>query len=109
MAISEIIKAGGSKDLDSIAEEILKENPDAKTALSALLKVAFKDELSVKSYNEIHDTGSYKKNKDFYYDDRGISGYRQLVIKKNADMLIAKEQHASLLPKVATIIWIHAN
>jgi ATP-dependent RNA helicase DeaD len=61
-AISEIIKAGGSKDLDAIAEEILKENPDAKTALSALLKVAFKDELSDKSYNEIHDTGSYKKN-----------------------------------------------
>ena len=77
-AISEIIKAGGSKDLDAIAEEILKENPDAKTTLSALLKVAFKDELSEKSYNEIHDTGSYKKNKDFYYDDRGISGYRPI-------------------------------
>ena len=77
-AINDIIKAGGSKDLDAIAEEILKENPDAKTALSALLKVAFKDELSEKSYNEIHDTGSYKKNKDFYYDDRGISGYRPI-------------------------------
>lgn len=77
-SLNEIIAAGGFSDLNSIAEEILKENPDPKITLAALLKMAFKDELNEKSYNEIHDLASYKKNKDFYYDDHGITGYRPI-------------------------------
>jgi ATP-dependent RNA helicase DeaD len=77
-AINEIVKNDNFKDLEIIANEILLENPDPKIALSALLKLAFKDELNEKNYNEIHDTSSYKKNKDFYYDDHGISGYRPI-------------------------------
>ena len=76
--LSEIISAENFSDLEPIAEEILQENPDAKKALSALLKMAFKDELNESNYSEINDIGAYKKNKDFYYDDRGMSGYRPI-------------------------------
>ncbi|GDX36209.1 RNA helicase [Alphaproteobacteria bacterium] len=77
-SLQEIINAGDFNDLDSIAQEILNENPDPKIVLSALLKLAFKDELNAKNYSEIDDIGAYKKNKDFYYDDRGMSGYRPI-------------------------------
>jgi len=76
--LSEIISAENFSDLEPIAEEILQENPDAKKALAALLKMAFKDELNESNYSEINDIGAYKKNKDFYYDDRGMSGYRPI-------------------------------
>jgi len=76
--LSEIISGENFADLELIAEEILQENPDAKKALAALLKMAFKDELNESNYSEIHDLSSYKKNKDFYYDDRGMSGYRPI-------------------------------
>lgn len=77
-SLQEIINAGDFNDLDSIAQEILNENSDPKIVLSALLKLAFKDELNAKNYSEIDDIGAYKKNKDFYYDDRGMSGYRPI-------------------------------
>lgn len=77
-AISEMVAAGGFSDLTKIAEEILGENPDPTSTLAALLKIAFKNELNEKSYNEICDTGSYKKNKDFHYDDHGMTGYRPI-------------------------------
>lgn len=54
----------------------MQEVNDPKIALSALLKLAFKDELNIKSYNELRNTESYTKNKDFHYDDRGITGYK---------------------------------
>ena len=76
-SLAEIIEAGNFSDLEPIAEEILS-GSDAKTALSALLKMAFKDQLNESNYNEIHDLGSYKKNKDFYYDDRGMTGHRPI-------------------------------
>ncbi len=77
--LSEIVAAGNFADLEVIAAEILKENPDPKTAIAALLKMAFKDELNEKSYNEINELGSYKKNKDFDYDDNGRDGgYRPI-------------------------------
>ncbi len=107
-AISEIVNSGESKDLESIAEEILHENPDPKITLSALLKMAFKDELNEKNYNEIHDLGSYKKNKDFYYDDHGITGYRPLGSqekrgyvdrKGTARLFIAKGRNDNLDPR----------
>jgi ATP-dependent RNA helicase DeaD len=76
---AEIVAAGNFADLEIIAAEILKENPDPKTAIAALLKMAFKDELNEKSYNEINELGSYKKNKDFDYDDNGRDGgYRPI-------------------------------
>ncbi len=77
-SLMEIIAAGDFTDLEAIAHDILQENPDSKTALAALLKLAFKNELSESAYNEITDPGSYKKNKDFHYDDRGASGYRPI-------------------------------
>ena len=77
-SLQEIINAGDFNDLDLIAQEILTENSDPKIVLSALLKLAFKDELNAKNYSEIDDIGAYKKNKDFYYDDRGMSGYRPI-------------------------------
>lgn len=107
-AISEIVSSGTPSELDIIAEEILKDNPNPKTTLSALLKLAFKDELSEKSYNEIHDVGSYKKNKDFYYDDHGITGYRPIgnqekrgyVDRKGtARLFIAKGRNDQMDPK----------
>ncbi|MFZ9181575.1 MAG: DEAD/DEAH box helicase [Rickettsiales bacterium] len=107
-AISEIVSGGTPSELDIIAEEILKDNPNPKTTLSALLKLAFKDELSEKSYNEIHDVGSYKKNKDFYYDDHGITGYRPIgnqekrgyVDRKGtARLFIAKGRNDQMDPK----------
>ena len=45
-AISEIVQSGEGKDLEAIAAEILLDNPDPKITLSALLKMAFKDELN---------------------------------------------------------------
>lgn len=77
-SLLEIINAGDFNDLGVIADEILKENSNPKIVLSALLKLAFKDELNAKNYSEIDDIGAYKKNKDFYYDDRGMSGYRPI-------------------------------
>ena len=107
-AISEIIQAGTSKELENIAFEILNENPDAQITLSALLKLAFKDELNEKNYNEIHDPSSYKKNKDFYYDDHGITGYRPIgnqekrgyVDRKGtARLFIAKGRNDQMSPR----------
>lgn len=77
-SLTEIMAGGNFADLEAIAEEILASSIDAKTALAALLKMAFKDELNESSYNEINDIGAYKKNKDFYYDDRGMSGHRPI-------------------------------
>jgi len=107
-AISEIVQSGEGKDLEAIAAEILLDNPDPKITLSALLKMAFKDELNEKNYNEIHDLGSYKKNKDFYYDDHGITGYRPLGSqekrgyvdrKGTARLFIAKGRNDNLDPR----------
>jgi ATP-dependent RNA helicase DeaD len=106
--ISKIIEKGGFSDLESIAEEILTNNPDSKKTIAALLKMVFKDELNENNYNEIHDIGSYKKNKDFYYDDRGISGYRPIgdqdkrsyVDRKGtARLFIAKGRNDGMDPK----------
>ncbi len=69
-SLSEIIEAGNFADLEPIAAEILAES-DPKTALSALLKMAFKDELNENNYSEIAELGNYKKGKDSYRDDRG--------------------------------------
>jgi ATP-dependent RNA helicase DeaD len=74
-ALVDIIAAGNFSDVEPIVEDILKENLNPKIALAALLKLAFKDELNEKNYSEINDIAAYKKNKDYYYDDRGISGY----------------------------------
>lgn len=55
-AISEIIESKNFGDLEEIATEILEGN-DAKTAVAALLKHAFKNELSSSSYSEIVNHG----------------------------------------------------
>ncbi len=74
-SLGEIIAAGNFADLEPIAEDILKD-ADAKTALSALLKLAFKDELNERSYSEISEGNSFKKNRDSNYEDRGSGGHR---------------------------------
>ncbi len=107
-SLSEIIAAGNFSDLEPVAEEILKNSSDAKIALAALLKLAFKDELNERNYSEINDIGAYKKNKDFYYDDRGMSGYRPIgdqgkrsyVDRKGtARLFIAKGRNDNMDPK----------
>ncbi len=77
-SLAAIIAAGKFSDLEVIAEDILRESADPKVAIAALLKLAFKDELNEKNYSEINDIGAYKKNKDFHYDDRGMSGYKPI-------------------------------
>jgi ATP-dependent RNA helicase DeaD len=77
-SLAEIVAAGNFADLEAIAADILKENPDPKTAIAALLKMAFKDQLNESNYNEINELGTYKKNKDFDYDDNGKGGYRPI-------------------------------
>jgi ATP-dependent RNA helicase DeaD len=106
-SIIEIISGGKFSDLEPIAEEILKESSDPKIVISALLKLAFKDELNEKSYSEISDFGSYKKNKDFSYDDRGASGHRPIgdqsrgyVDRKGtARLFIAKGRNDNMDPR----------
>ena len=105
-AMIEIISAGKFSDLEPIAEEILKETSDPKIAISALLKLAFKDELNEKNYNEINEL-AYGKNKDYYYDDRGMSnrpigdqGRRSYVDRKGtARLFIAKGRNDNMDPK----------
>ena len=69
-ALSEIIATENFSDLEQIAEEILVETPDAKIALAALLKMAFKDELTESNYSEILEASASRK-RDFNSDDRG--------------------------------------
>jgi len=103
-SLLEIISAGNFGDLDVISEEILAEISDPKIAISALLKLAFKDELNEKSYSEINE---YSKNKDYYYDDRGMSGKpigdqgrRSYVDRKGtARLFIAKGRADNMDPK----------
>ncbi len=105
-AMIEIIAAGKFSDLEPIAEEILKETSDPKIAISALLKLAFKDELNEKNYSEINEL-AYGKNKDYYYDDRGMSnrpigdqGRRSYVDRKGtARLFIAKGRNDNMDPK----------
>lgn len=77
-SLNEIIGQGDFGDFEEIAEELIAENQDPKIILSALLKMAFKDELNESNYHKMDDIGAYKKNKDYYYDDRGMSGYRPI-------------------------------
>ena len=105
-AMIEIIAAGKFSDLEPIAEEILKETSDPKIAISALLKLAFKEELNEKNYSEINEL-AYGKNKDYYYDDRGMSnrpigdqGRRSYVDRKGtARLFIAKGRNDNMDPK----------
>lgn len=105
-SLLEIVAKGNFSDLEPIAEEILKESSDAKIAIAALLKLAFKDELTESSYNEISEM-AYGKNKDYYYDDRGMSnrpigdqGRRSYVDRKGtARLFIAKGRNDNMDPK----------
>lgn len=76
--VSSVIKMldeGDFTDLEGVADDILAINPDAKRALAALLKIAFKDELKESSYNEIRDPG---RKRDYNsYDERGGGGNRR--------------------------------
>lgn len=104
-SLLEIIAAGNFSDVGEIVDEILAEAVDPKVAIAALLKLAFKDELNEKSYSEINE---YSKNKDYYYDDRGMSGHRPIgdqgrrsyVDRKGtARLFIAKGRNDNMDPK----------
>ena len=71
-SILEIIAAENFSDLNQIAEEILTETSDPKVVISALLKLAFKDELSEKSYSEIRE----HSKREHSSEDRGTSSRR---------------------------------
>ncbi len=103
-SLLEIISAGNFTDLGVIADEILAETADPKIAISALLKLAFKEELNEKSYSEINE---YAKNKDYYSDDRGANGQRPIgdqrrgyVDRKGtARLFIAKGRNDNMDPR----------
>ncbi len=66
----------GLGELESVANEVLKNNPDVdiNKILGAVLKVTFRDELKESKYFKINDAGGGKK-KDYYaYDERGMAG-----------------------------------
>lgn len=79
-SIAEIIAEENFADLEQVAEEILQENHDPKAALAAVLKLAFKDELSHKSYSEINTVVGKNfdrnRNRDDRRDDDRSSDYR---------------------------------
>jgi ATP-dependent RNA helicase DeaD len=108
-SVEKIIKSGNSDDFKAVATEILTNN-NPEEVVAAILKHAFKDELSEKSYNKINDISAYKKNKDFYYDDRGASGYsnnqRGYVDRKGtARLFVAKGREHGMDPaKLANFI-----
>lgn len=67
--LSEIITTENFSDLEQIAEEILVETPDAKIAIAALLKMAFKDELTESNYSEILEASAHRR-RDVNFNDR---------------------------------------
>lgn len=77
-AITDIIQQDCLSELKDLVQEILKENKDPSNIIAALIKMSFKDELDQDSYSKIDDISAYKKNKDYYYDDRGMSGYHPI-------------------------------
>ncbi len=61
-------------DIQDLVEEIISKETDVKKTLSAILKIAFKDELRESSYFEIRDPS---KKRDYNsYDERGYNGGR---------------------------------
>jgi ATP-dependent RNA helicase DeaD len=88
-SLNKIIESENFTDFEKIAEDILKDC-DSKVAFTALLKHAFKDELSTKSYNEIRegrgrdsfDRNSRGERRD-YVDRKGTA--RLFVAKGKAD------------------------
>jgi ATP-dependent RNA helicase DeaD len=103
-AISKIIESENFEDFKEISTEILSEkNPEETVA--AILKYAFKDELSEKSYNKISDGA--RRNRDFNeYDDRGGSSKGGYVDRKGtARLFVAKGQADGMDPaKLASYI-----
>lgn len=106
--VLETIKENNFDELLEIADDILQQNQDSKIAIAALLKMLSKDELKESSYNKIDDVASYKKNKDYYYDDRGITGFRPIGSnnkrgyvdrKGTARLFIAKGRNDNMSPR----------
>lgn len=69
-----IIADNSFEKLNDIAGEILATQEDPKVAVAALLKLAFKDELSESNYNKIEESSSRSRSDRF--DDRGNRGDR---------------------------------
>lgn len=67
-SLAEIIAEGQFADMKDVAKEILTDHVEAEMVLAALLKMAFKDQLSEKNYSEIGETNFGRKG-DFS-DDR---------------------------------------
>lgn len=105
-SITKTIEEGKFEDLEIVAEEILTNNPDAKVTIAALLKMAFKDQLSESNYNEISDP--FKKRDYNSYDERGSMGSRggkrggdrgYVDNKGTARLFIAKGRNNNMDPK----------
>ncbi len=96
-SVIKMLEDGGFTDLEGVADDILAINPDAKKALAALLKIAFKDELKESNYNEIRDPA---KKRDYNsYDERGSrsEGRRSYVDDKGtARLFIAKGRNDNM-------------
>ena len=108
--MSSIVKAiedGGFSDLEGVAADILASSSDPKVALAALLKIAFKNELSESSYSEIGDGSAKKRDRDYNsYDERGSGGDRggdkrggYVDRKGTARLFIAKGRNDGMDPR----------
>ena len=84
-------------DHELIAKEILDQGQDPLKVVAALLKMSFNDELDMESYSTMDDISAYKKNKDFYYDDRGTAGYHPIGNSGKRGYMIEKVRQDYLL------------
>lgn len=90
-SLASIIAEGDFTQLQDVAKEILADN-EAEIVLAALLKMAFKDQLSEKNYSEIGES-NYKRSENFSEDRVGNNRFsdRSYVDSKGcARLFIAK-------------------
>jgi ATP-dependent RNA helicase DeaD len=99
-SLKAIVEAGKFSELESIAEEILAETPDPKTALAALLKMVFEDQFNERNYTEIREG---RKTRDSFNDEgnssRSGQGRDYVDRKGTARMFIAKGRMDDMGPR----------
>lgn len=98
-SLIDIVSAGHFSDLEQITDEILTEVADPKIAVAALLKLAFKNELSEKSYSEINE-GRRERGSDDRGNRSAGGGNRRSADRDGTDRLfIAKGRNNNMDPR----------
>ena len=99
-SVTKIIESGHFEDLNEIAGEILEGN-DAKTAIAALLKYAFKDKLTESNYSEISSYGDRSR-----VDRKGTA---RLFVAKGKKDGMSKDGLAKFIEKQSGVNSHHIN